>query len=818
MVDQIKAYKDKRLAPRTYCETQCPFRDGCPHLAQYIELGTRDLIANSTPNLLFDLHNRGYLQSIVTASDETSDEELAIDPILGTESKPSKEFNFAIIDDYGISGLYTDISFSESDFKGLKKAWSGTPTGTFATLMLKAFKKKKPKKIVKALRNAFETTAEHHTETAKSLTQHARFGVVEYVNTPKASKETEKLLSEKEIKYVDGGRQFIPTDLDAYEELTSKGIPCVNPQLLDTQDVGVQVRIPHAPVHALMAGVHIDDLTPVWQKGVTPINLLDIFLKSIGNDKNAPINRTFKVGDPPVAILTFSIPPQAPTGIMPQIAMLSATSDINETKRAFDGQPVTFSEHTGGILEWADGVQVFQHQDARLTTGSVFEYPTSNDGKRLLQESPTGLKATAEKRLAKLNDSAKQVDGLTAFISYKDFTDEPFKKHVNGFDIVTHFDKVTGLNFDGLKYLVVFGYPKVKHKIVMEHARKQYASDSEPLPKADPTRKHKNGTKMSEYLQLTEEITVLENGYEITERRYIDPRLEKIRHQLSTEKLEQAIGRARLPSWTDTTTVIFTNAPVASITDRATLFSSAAFNLAETPSDIPTAMERIQSAEKTGDVKAVIEAKGISKSQAYEITKETRKQSKAERDKKIIELHQQGLNKSEIHRKTGVPRKTVSDIIKRNEQGGENSDPLLVHTYNQSEFSPPPTNPDEPCLESESPPKSENERDYDPLFKLLDILAAFHGKKQRSPSDVSQITGIDEPEVREILDDLYLKVLISPGVKDKYWMSDKDIKNLWEKIVGPVFDKWSQDFPGQKILCPPEHFNPQLDAFLRDPK
>ena len=592
---------------------------------------------------------RGYLQSLVTATEEPSDEELAIDAILGTESEATADFDFAIVDDYGINALFTDITFSQKEFKELKKAWRGTPTADFAKQLLEAFKKKKPHAIVKALRNAFESTAEHHAEISEALTQHARIGTVEYAARLKRSKESQRLLSEKQVKYDDGGTQFIPVDFDAYKELTKKGIPTVHPQKIQTQTVGEQVRVPHTPTHALIAGVSVEALTPIWQKGATPIELLDIFLSSIGNDKNAPIWRT---GEKPNAVLTFSIPPQAPVGILPQIAMLSATTDIEDTKQAFDGQPVTFSEHTGGNLKWADGVQVYQFTDARLTAASVFEYPKTADGKRKLQEKPIGLTLTAENRLAKLNDWAKAVEGKTAFISYKEFTEENFGEAVSGFDIVTHFDKVAGLNFDDLKYLVVFGYPKVKHEIVTEHARKQYASESETLP---------NGS----YEELTEDITATENGITITERRYKDQHLENIRNQLATEKLDQAVGRARLPRWENTITLIFTDAPIGNITDRATLFSTAAFNIAKTPTGLSAAMDKIAEAEASGDVKAVMEAKGVGKSQAYDQTKDTRAQQKNERDAEIVALHQQEKNPTEIEKETGVPRGTVIRIIKK---------------------------------------------------------------------------------------------------------------------------------------------------------
>jgi len=661
MFDEVKKYTDKRLAPRTYCEHQCEFRDGCLHLAQYEGLGKRDFIASCTPNLLFDLNMRGYLQSLVTPTDAPRDEDLAIDAMMGTESEPTDAFDFAIVDDYGVNGLYTDLTFRQSEFKALKKAWRGTPTANFAKQILKAFEKKKPQKIVKALRSAFESTREHHTEIAKALTQHARNGIVERAERPKGSKETKRLLSEKQVKYDDGGTQFIPVDFQAYQELKEKGIPTIHPQHLQgIEIVGEQVRVPHTPTHALMAGVPLDKLTPLWQSGATPIQQLQIFLASIGNDKNAPINRKFRAGDPPDPTLTFSIPPQAPVGILPHIAMLSATTPPADTKKAFQGQAVKFSEHIGGVLEWADGVQVYQFTDARLTSASVFEYPTDADGKRILQEAPIGLTPTAENRLEKMNDWAKATEGLTAFISYKEFTEAPFSETVNGFDIVTHFDKVAGMNFDGLKFLVVFGYPKVKHEVVMEQARKQYASDTEPLPKGS-------------YEELTEEITITENGITITERRYKDPRLEKIRHQLATEKIEQAMGRARLPVWIDTETLIFTNAPVGSITERGNLFSDAAFNLAEKPSKLSEAMDRIARAEETGDVEAVKRTKGVSERTAYRQTVTSRKQSKTERDAEIVRLHREGMKQADIvsyiSKHWGkLNQGTVSRVIRKNMQ------------------------------------------------------------------------------------------------------------------------------------------------------
>ena len=649
MVDVVKAYQEKRLSPRTYCESRCEFREGCVYLSQYEGLGQRDFLTTCTPNLLFDLNMRGFLESLVTSSYEPTDEEQAIDAEWGTTSEAVNEFDYAILDDYSVNGLYWDVSFRESEFKALKKAWNGTPTGAFAKGILKALKKEKLSKVFRALREAYTESREHHATIAKHLTQHAREGIIEFLDRPKGSAETKRLLTEKQVVYTDGGKQFIPVDFDAYQELTAKNLPAVPPSKLPTQDIGDKVIVPHAPQKALSAGIPLDGLTPVWQAGATPIELLSLLIASVSSVKNVPIHHDR-------GVIYFSLPPQAPVGLLPHITLLSATTRIEDTQRAFQGQAVTFSEHAGKPVEWADGVHVYQFQDARLTSGSVFDFPKGPDGKRLLQEKPTGLTTTAEERLRKLNDWAADVEGLTAFISYKEFT-ETFTETVSNFDIVTHFDKVSGLNFDGLKYLVVFGYPKVKHEVVMEHARKQYASDSEPLPKGS-------------YDELTETAEYQEDTITITETRYLDPRLEKIRHQLATEKIEQAVGRTRLPVWTDTQTILFTDTPIPGITERATLFSKEAFNLAESPSDIVEATERIRDAEDTADIQAVMETQGVSERTAYRKTEPMRTRTDAEMKQVAALWHAEGVDFTEIARKLSkgrekpIHRTTVARWIK----------------------------------------------------------------------------------------------------------------------------------------------------------
>ena len=667
MYDQIEAYTNRRMAARTYCELQCDFRSECVHLEQYRAVERSNFVASATPNLLFDLNMRPYLKSIVRATSEPTDVDVALDAMFEIESQPESKFDFAIVDDYGITGLFTEIEFSRSEFKALRKAWKGTPVADFARLIEKAFEKKKPHKIIQALRKALEKTETHHPEITEALTKHARRGVVRTAVRAKHSKESKRLLSEKQIEFTDNGRLFIPVDYDAYLELTKQGkfstddydairVPTIHPKHIDPDiDIGESVLIPTAYTQAILSGIPLDEITPIWSNHATPIKLIEIFLNSIGNPRNAPVKRQFRATtnnteNEPDAILAFSIPPQAPVGIIDAIAMLSATTEPEAVKTAFEGQPVDFSTHIGNPVDFAKNVQVYQYQDARLTSASVFEYPTDDNGKRLLNHEPIGLTETAINRLDKLNDWAKQSTGLTAFISYKEFTTEPFIEHVDGFDVITHFDKTQGMNFDGLKYLVIFGYPKVRHDVLMNDARTQHASDTEPLPTGD-------------YHELTHEITTTEHGYEITERQYQDPRLEIVRRQLASDKLDQSVGRARLPVWTDTTTILFTDAPVPRITDRATLFSKYAFERANTPGELSTAMDRITQAEQTANVKAVMESKGVSQRTAYEHTQANRNEAKADRDALVMALHAKGKTPTEIAQETGVPRATIHRII-----------------------------------------------------------------------------------------------------------------------------------------------------------
>ena len=189
-----------------------------------------------------------------------------------------------------------------------------------------------------------------------------------------------------------------------------------------------------------------------------------------------------------------------------------------------------------------------------------------------------------------------------------------------------------------------------------------------------------------------EKQTVSVNGVEFEKTVYTDSRVQAVYNRECRARLMQGLMRLRPNIHEGKVIVILTAEPI----------------------DIPVTPVPFTPRDKdkfTGDwanFKRQLQATpqeriaaGESKSKAYR-NSDTHKRSKAERNAEIIQLHQQGKNKSEIHRETDVPRKTVSDIIKRYEGGGENSHSTIICTNSTLGKSATPTNTDAPCVDSKT--------------------------------------------------------------------------------------------------------------------
>ena len=305
-----------------------------------------------------------------------------------------------------------------------------------------------------------------------------------------------------------------------------------------------------------------------------------------------------------------------------------------------------------------------------------------------------------------------------------------------------------------------------------------------------------------------EKQTVSVNGVEFEKTVYTDTRAQAVYNRECRARLMQGPMRLRPNIHKDKIIVYLTAEPV----------------------DIPITPVPFTPADKdkfTGDwsdFKKKLQASpqeridaGESKSKAYRDSN-THTQKKADRNAKVITLwdNGNGLNASEIEQKTGVPRATVNRILKPLKQGDQNSQSTIISTNSRMGKMVTLANPVDTCVESETLHLYEPEPDHDTFFKFMDISACFYEKQQVSPSEVSRYTGIDESEVRRILDNWYQNVVISPGIGEKYWMTERDKKNLTDKILAPTLKAWEENFPGQKILYPPTLYNRHITATVSE--
>ena len=657
MYDEIERYEDNRIPGRIYCMAKCPHRKECliqGYLAQFKSIAHADFVSFSNPAALFDLRGFGFLESIVKAKADPEYNEL-----LDKHTEPTKPFELAVLDDYTASGLMSDIELKKSEVIAASQAWTGTPAGDFMKAILEVFTApNEPADLLQILRKAFDAHIDDRATIDRQLSRHARVGTIVDSKHPVYDDETNELLSDTEVEWNDGiGAPHLVATSELAEPLLKRiknesgkrAYSVVSLKDMTNREVGSTITVPITLDVALRCGIEPHEITPTWQASASLIRLLDILLNYVENDSNAPVSRKYIVDD---EVLTFTIPPQAPVQIFKTLILQSATTDRDEVKRLFCGQPVNFTIHDEQPIQHAKDVKVYQYDAYKITAGGTFDYQI--DGK---QRVATGLKDAAIKRIEKLNDYAKAVDGLSVFISYKEFTDDKFSGYVDNFDIVRNFDDVAGLNFDGLKLLVIYGTPKVNHLIVMDQARKRYANDTDPLPTGS-------------YDDLTETETFTdEYGTKSIERRYVDPRLDKIRQELSDEKLQQGFGRARHCVWTGTTTLVMTSANIKNITEHAIAISNDEFYAADNPSELEKIQAELNDARDAGDTKRYAEIAKVSERTSRRRTAEDRQQYKAARDAEVIALHKDGLNKSKIADQTGISRGTVNRIIASDQNG-----------------------------------------------------------------------------------------------------------------------------------------------------
>ena len=657
MVDEIEKHEAKRIPARFYCLHQCPFLDDCKYLAQFSDIKDADFVSLSNPSIFFDLRGRGFLDVIVNSESDFTDEELAMDAILEIETEPRKKFDMAIIDDYKIDDLMVDISLSKLEIQLAADTWAGTAAGIFLNNLLDAFTKQTPAELIGALRFAYDSVADDRARVIELLSKHGRVGTILERRKPLYREDTDEILADTYVEYDDGNRPHVIPISDAAEAyLKTTDASIVSRRDLTSFEIDDVVVVPTSIASAVFLKIDPVDITPRWPTDANLLRLFEILFDFVEIDDNAPIKREYRlVGAEIDEVITFTIPPQAPVGIFDKMALLSAVTDTDSVQQLFKGQPVAFDVRVGEPIRHADGVNVLQYTDRKITASSTFHFEQTDGAYNAVS-----LNDSASKLLQRINGFAAGTDGLSVFISYKEFTDDRFSGIVDNFDLVRHFDDMAGLNFDGLKLLVIFGYPKVRHEVVLENARKRFANVAAALP-----------TGSYEDLTVTREFT---DSFGITslETRYKHPQLEAVRAELGDAKLQQAFGRGRHSIWPDTTTIVMTSVNIGSITEFASLFGTDALFAVSDPSELVDKQLELEAAISVGDAKAFASAAGVSDRTGRRRTSETREQQSAdvaqsntELDADIRSRFDAGDSKRKIGRDLGIHNDRVNAGLKR---------------------------------------------------------------------------------------------------------------------------------------------------------
>ena len=416
---------------------------------------------------------------------------------------------------------------------------------------------------------------------------------------------------------------------------------------------------------------------------------LEIFISQYHHAVGAPIEWEKDT-------LTFYLPP-LPLYTQAKVLCMSATLNQTFFEKAFDHRQRKHGD-VGFIdaddTEWHPGAKVYQLRTNRNPRGTLLtaEKIEGTDGKERWHY--TGFSAAGQKEFDDILAFVKaNPQRPHALISYK-WVVETYADELKEAGIITgHFGGLVGLDThfrrdtDTPIFLHILGAPEVP-PYETEHRYQLLYGDRETPP--DFTRNDTTGEYHEKDVQAVYEAGV-------------------------KSELMQATGRAGLVK-NPSIVILWSSHDLPSVSHRDQTIHwdhvdwAAADNNLDTLREVVAQRETQEVAESeaiaSGDVQAVMEIKGVGKSQAYKDTKDTRPQrtanKKADRDAQVIGLHQQGGSLREIETATGIPRSTVSRIIKGGDhEVSQSSTPLYSTTYRAVEEWDTPTNPDAPCVESE---------------------------------------------------------------------------------------------------------------------
>ena len=660
--DQILKHERKGLGAFEYC-LGCPFKNQCPYLLQFLSAAEMDFLALCLHDLFFDPGLAAFLQRIYRRGEETEEEQVIGDALgLKTQTETAMEFDIGFVDEVVARNLYLSYPYTFSDFDALANAWEGAALGDFMKQVLRYLCTDDTDPLSAIQEHLKTINDETRAEICEQMTQIPKEVSVE-AHTLR-NQDTYDVLSEHYVVDHAENEWRIPISPDAEQILRRKKVPTLAYQKhLPRGKIGI------SPYKELRSGtIRVSEIQGrIWSKGWTFLDQLEKAVKLdvqwIGTKYNAKGEQVC------CDTLTLTIPPQV-NPIVKRLVLMGGTLDVENVKLALAGQPVKITVKEGKTAEFKPSVQTFQFTGGRITHQSVFDYEKDAEGKTIYDaetNSPKviGLKPTALKFLSHLCTLAERhiAEGnlKPVFISYKDFTeppiaDLPIVQRMHECLQVKHFDMTRGLNFEGVKPFIAYGYPKsARPDVVRQTVETLHHADEKPL---DFT------------YQRVNEMT---HGYEAYQiGKYSDPRVEAVRQQLTRDKSKQALYRSRPTRWENTITLNVSAEPIPGWTERTTGFIRSDFYRAQRFEEIGAMIAEREALTAENTIEDFQSVYDCGREKARQLWHEAGgKEHKEDTDTQLLEqilkMKAEGIGERKIASKLGISYGKVRSLLRNAE-------------------------------------------------------------------------------------------------------------------------------------------------------
>ena len=298
--------------------------------------------------------------------------------------------------------------------------------------------------------------------------------------------------------------------------------------------------------------------------------------------------------------------------------------------------------YDAALTEWKDGAGFFQlrtNSNPRRTVLNFIEQEAKDGKKRYTYD---GLSPTGESYYQMAIDFIKAHPNEThAVLSYKTLIEEK-KDELDALGVVSGwFGNLAGLDeaFKGVKYFHILFSPEVDPFSIDGLVKQLFGSDETPLQRdADGN------------LERNEEGT------------YADERVRLCYEALVIGEIRQVIGRARLNLYPNQV-FLWTSRFVDGYTNRAdtVLFDEIDWrNAGNTVAKLREAVKTRETAEQNGDVKALVEATGVSERTARRKTETTRNANERAKIDEAYRLYtQENLSYRKIAKRLDVKSHTT---------------------------------------------------------------------------------------------------------------------------------------------------------------